>query len=87
MKPNLFFLSLGSNYERCDFEDGLCNMTQDRSLQFGWTKRNGMSGLSPPFYDHNGVKSGKYFEFHSFFLFFVKCLIMAVESWLMFRYE
>lgn len=66
MKTNLFFLLLGSNYERCDFEDGLCNMTQDQSLQLGWTKRNGMTGLSPPFYDHNGAISGKYSEFLSF---------------------
>ncbi|KAM6216200.1 MAM and LDL-receptor class A domain-containing protein 1 [Rhynchocyon petersi] len=43
-----------STYERCDFENGLCTMTQDQSLQLGWTKRNGMSGTSPPFYDHNG---------------------------------
>ncbi|XP_054580782.1 MAM and LDL-receptor class A domain-containing protein 1 [Eptesicus fuscus] len=49
-----------SNYERCDFEDGLCNMTQDQSLQLGWTKRNGMTGLSPPFYDHNGAISAHF---------------------------
>ncbi|ELK33096.1 hypothetical protein MDA_GLEAN10015983 [Myotis davidii] len=49
-----------SNYERCDFEDGLCNMTQDQSLQLGWTKRNGMTRLSPPFYDHNGVVSAHF---------------------------
>lgn len=48
------------SYERCDFEDGLCNMTQDQSLQLGWTKRNGMTGLSPPFYDHNGVTSAHF---------------------------
>ncbi|CAK7321813.1 MAM and LDL-receptor class A domain-containing protein 1 [Vulpes lagopus] len=46
-----------SNYERCDFESGLCNMTRDQSLQLGWTKRNGMTGLSPPLYDHNGDMS------------------------------
>ncbi|KAL4698663.1 hypothetical protein H8959_011320 [Pygathrix nigripes] len=53
-----------SNYERCDFEDGLCNMTEDQSLQPNWTKRNGMTILSPPFYDHNGDVSG----FRSWFL-------------------
>ncbi|XP_006869969.1 PREDICTED: MAM and LDL-receptor class A domain-containing protein C10orf112 homolog [Chrysochloris asiatica] len=42
------------NYERCDFEDGLCTMTQNQSLLLGWTKRNGISTTSPPFYDHNG---------------------------------
>ncbi|XP_007934543.1 MAM and LDL-receptor class A domain-containing protein 1 [Orycteropus afer afer] len=49
-----------SNYERCDFEDGLCNMTQDQSLQLAWTKRNGMSDTSPPFYDHNGDMSAHF---------------------------
>lgn len=82
MKADFFFLSLGSNYERCDFENGLCSMTQDQSLQLGWTKRNGMTGLSLPFYDHNGDMSGKCFEFLSLFL--VKWLIMAVEYWSIF---
>ncbi|VCX38313.1 unnamed protein product [Gulo gulo] len=49
-----------SNYERCDFENGLCSMTQDQSLQFGWTRRNGMTGLSPPFYDHSGDTSAHF---------------------------
>ncbi|XP_040501291.1 MAM and LDL-receptor class A domain-containing protein 1 [Ursus maritimus] len=49
-----------SNYERCDFENGLCSMTQDQSLQLGWTKRNGMTGLSLPFYDHNGDMSAHF---------------------------
>ncbi|XP_004393042.1 PREDICTED: MAM and LDL-receptor class A domain-containing protein C10orf112-like [Odobenus rosmarus divergens] len=49
-----------SSYERCDFENGLCSMTQDQSLQLGWTKRNGMTGLSPPFYDHNGDMSAHF---------------------------
>ncbi|EHH64600.1 hypothetical protein EGM_17851, partial [Macaca fascicularis] len=48
------------NYERCDFEDGLCNMTEDQSLQPHWTKRNGMTSLSPPFYDHNGDVSAHF---------------------------
>uniref|UniRef100_A0A8W4F8M9 MAM and LDL receptor class A domain containing 1 n=2 Tax=Sus scrofa TaxID=9823 RepID=A0A8W4F8M9_PIG len=43
-----------SSYERCDFEDGLCSVIQDQSLRLGWTRRNGMTGPSPPFYDHNG---------------------------------
>lgn len=58
---SFFFFSLGLNYERCDFEDGLCNMTQDQSLPLGWTRRNGMSAVSPPFCDHSGAVSGKYF--------------------------
>uniref|UniRef100_A0A8C6QSZ3 MAM and LDL receptor class A domain containing 1 n=2 Tax=Nannospalax galili TaxID=1026970 RepID=A0A8C6QSZ3_NANGA len=42
------------NYERCDFEDGLCSLKQDQSLQPGWTRSSGMTGPSPPFSDHNG---------------------------------
>ncbi|XP_044084529.1 MAM and LDL-receptor class A domain-containing protein 1 [Neovison vison] len=49
-----------SNYERCDFENGLCRMTRDQSLQVGWTRRNGMTGVSPPFYDHNGDTSAHF---------------------------
>ncbi|XP_023985471.1 MAM and LDL-receptor class A domain-containing protein 1 [Physeter macrocephalus] len=49
-----------SNYERCDFEDGLCSMMQDQSLRLGWAKRNGMTGPSPPFHDHNGDMSAHF---------------------------
>ncbi|XP_057588580.1 MAM and LDL-receptor class A domain-containing protein 1 [Hippopotamus amphibius kiboko] len=49
-----------SSFERCDFEDGLCSMTQDQSLRLGWTRRNGMAGPSPPFYDHNGDMSAHF---------------------------
>uniref|UniRef100_A0A452QCN1 MAM domain-containing protein n=1 Tax=Ursus americanus TaxID=9643 RepID=A0A452QCN1_URSAM len=54
-----------SSYERCDFENGLCSMTQDQSLQLGWTKRNGMTGLSLPFYDHNGDMSAHFLSLAS----------------------
>ncbi|XP_032477558.1 LOW QUALITY PROTEIN: MAM and LDL-receptor class A domain-containing protein 1 [Phocoena sinus] len=46
-----------SNYERCDFEDGLCSIMQDQSLRLGWAKRSGITGPSPPFHDHNGDMS------------------------------
>ncbi|XP_008266860.3 MAM and LDL-receptor class A domain-containing protein 1 [Oryctolagus cuniculus] len=49
-----------SNYDRCDFEDGLCIMAQDQDLQLVWTKRNGMMDLFPPFYDHNGDMSAHF---------------------------
>ncbi|XP_043336096.1 MAM and LDL-receptor class A domain-containing protein 1 [Cervus canadensis] len=49
-----------SDYERCDFEDGLCSMIRDQSLQLGWTRRNGLIGQSPPFYDHNGDMSAHF---------------------------
>lgn len=67
MKVDFFFLPLGSNYERCDFEDGLCSMMQDQSLRLGWAKRSGITGPSPPFHDHNGDMSGKCFELFFFF--------------------
>lgn len=47
-------------YERCDFENGLCSMTQDQSLQLGWMRRNGMDILAPPFHDHSGDKSAHF---------------------------
>ncbi|XP_053429225.1 MAM and LDL-receptor class A domain-containing protein 1 [Nycticebus coucang] len=47
-------------YERCDFENGICSMAQDQSEQLGWTRKNGMTGLSPPFYDHNGDMSAHF---------------------------
>ncbi|XP_022436167.1 MAM and LDL-receptor class A domain-containing protein 1 [Delphinapterus leucas] len=49
-----------SNYERCDFEDGLCGMMQDQSLRLGWAKRSGITGPSPPFHDHNGDMSAHF---------------------------
>ncbi|XP_049561475.1 MAM and LDL-receptor class A domain-containing protein 1 [Orcinus orca] len=49
-----------SNYERCDFEDGLCSMMQDQSLRLGWAKRSGITGPSPPFHDHNGDMSAHF---------------------------
>lgn len=73
-----FFFSLGSSYERCDFEDGLCSVIQDQSLRLGWTRRNGMTGPSPPFYDHNGDMLGKCFKFPS--LHFLSRLVRTVKS-------
>ncbi|XP_052012808.1 MAM and LDL-receptor class A domain-containing protein 1 [Apodemus sylvaticus] len=42
------------SYGRCDFEDGLCSMTEDQTLLPGWTRRSGITSASPPFWDHNG---------------------------------
>lgn len=42
------------SYGRCNFEDGLCSMTQDQTLLPGWTRRSGVISASPPFWDHNG---------------------------------
>lgn len=54
-------------------------MIQDQSLRLGWIKRNGMTGLSAPFYDHNGDMSGKCFESLSL-IFLLKWSIRPVES-------
>ncbi|XP_051007238.1 MAM and LDL-receptor class A domain-containing protein 1 [Acomys russatus] len=48
------------SYGRCDFEDGFCDMTQDQSLLPGWTRRNGVTGPSPPFWDHNSNVSAHF---------------------------
>lgn len=78
---SIFYL-LGWNKERCDFEDGLCNLTQEPNLQLGWKKQNGMSHLSAPFYDHNGDVSGKCFEI-SFFFFSLHSFSLSMSSgWL-----
>ena len=42
------------SYGRCNFEDRLCSMTEDQTLQPGWTRRSGIISNSPPFWDHNG---------------------------------
>uniref|UniRef100_A0A8B9YDA8 MAM domain-containing protein n=1 Tax=Bos mutus grunniens TaxID=30521 RepID=A0A8B9YDA8_BOSMU len=62
MQPSLrhWEVRSSSDYERCDFEDGLCSMIRDQSLRLGWTKRNGLIGQSPPFYDHNGDMSAHF---------------------------
>uniref|UniRef100_A0A669R080 MAM and LDL receptor class A domain containing 1 n=1 Tax=Phasianus colchicus TaxID=9054 RepID=A0A669R080_PHACC len=40
--------------EKCDFETDLCKPLQEVSLHSGWIRRNGNSGVGPPYSDHNG---------------------------------
>lgn len=49
---------LGSS-EKCDFETDLCKPLHEVSLHSGWIRRNGNSGVGPPYSDHNGNDTGK----------------------------
>nr|AGN95663.1 Diet1 [Gallus gallus] len=40
--------------EKCDFETDLCKPLHEVSLHSGWIRRNGNSGVGPPYSDHNG---------------------------------
>ncbi|OXB84680.1 UNVERIFIED_CONTAM: hypothetical protein H355_001157, partial [Colinus virginianus] len=40
--------------EKCDFETDLCKPLREVSLHPGWIRRNGNSGVGPPYSDHNG---------------------------------
>ncbi|GAB1285988.1 MAM and LDL-receptor class A domain-containing protein 1 [Apodemus speciosus] len=57
---------MGWSYRRCNFEDGLCSMTEDQTLLPGWTRRNGIISASPPFWDHNGNISVCQITFYNF---------------------
>ncbi|NXW58764.1 MALR1 protein, partial [Eurystomus gularis] len=47
----------GSSCEKCDFETDLCQTLDDLNLQPGWIRRNGQSGVGPPYSDHSGNNS------------------------------
>ncbi|NWS56623.1 MALR1 protein, partial [Chunga burmeisteri] len=47
----------GSSGEKCDFETDLCKALYELNLQPGWIRRNGQSGIGPPYFDHNGNDS------------------------------
>ncbi|NXI68161.1 MALR1 protein, partial [Anseranas semipalmata] len=44
----------GSSSEKCDFETDLCKAVPEENLQSGWIRRNGQSGVGPPYSDHSG---------------------------------
>lgn len=57
-------------------------MTQDQSL-LPWKRRSGVISSSPPFWDHNGNKSGKCFELY----FCFSCMIyFAVHTTILLSY-
>ncbi|NXK55243.1 MALR1 protein, partial [Chauna torquata] len=43
-----------SSSEKCDFESDLCKALHELNLQPGWIRRNGRSGVGPPYSDHSG---------------------------------
>ncbi|NXP08453.1 MALR1 protein, partial [Thinocorus orbignyianus] len=47
----------GSSCEKCDFESDLCNAFHELNLHPGWIRRNGQSGIGPPYSDHHGNDS------------------------------
>lgn len=52
----LCFSSEGSQYNRCDFEEGFCDMTQSPEMTSGWFRTNQVPGLQ---HDHTGRNSGE----------------------------
>ncbi|KFO94128.1 hypothetical protein N320_12096, partial [Buceros rhinoceros silvestris] len=55
----------GSSCEKCDFETDLCKALHDFNLQPGWIRRNGQSGMGPPYSDHNGNNSAYFISLSS----------------------
>ncbi|NXU54456.1 MALR1 protein, partial [Turnix velox] len=47
----------GSSCKRCDFEMDLCEAFHELNSQPGWIRRNGQSGMGPPYSDHSGNHS------------------------------
>ncbi|NWS19384.1 MALR1 protein, partial [Pachyramphus minor] len=47
----------GFSCDKCDFETNLCKVFHEFNLQPGWTRRNGQSGIGPPYSDHSGNES------------------------------
>ncbi|XP_027743387.1 MAM and LDL-receptor class A domain-containing protein 1, partial [Empidonax traillii] len=47
----------GSSCDKCDFETNLCKALYESNLQPGWIRRNGQSGIGPPYSDHSGNES------------------------------
>ncbi|NWR44104.1 MALR1 protein, partial [Regulus satrapa] len=58
-------LNSGSSWNNCDFETNLCKVLPDFSLQPGWIRRNGHSGMGPPYSDHNGNESAYFLSLSS----------------------
>ncbi|KAK2531283.1 Malrd1 [Columba livia] len=55
----------GSSCEKCDFETDLCEALNELNLQPGWIRRNGRSGMGPPYSDHNGNDSAYFLSLSS----------------------
>ncbi|KFZ64210.1 hypothetical protein N338_01404, partial [Podiceps cristatus] len=55
----------GSSSEKCDFETDLCKALREFNLQPGWIRRNGQSGVGPPYSDHSGNDSAYFLTLSS----------------------
>ncbi|XP_032927197.1 MAM and LDL-receptor class A domain-containing protein 1 [Catharus ustulatus] len=55
----------GSSWNNCDFETNLCKVLPEFNLQPGWVRRNGQSGMGPPYLDHNGNESAYFLSLSS----------------------
>ncbi|NXY12951.1 MALR1 protein, partial [Atrichornis clamosus] len=55
----------GSVWDKCDFETNLCKAVHEFNLQPGWTRRNGQSGMGPPYSDHTGNESAYFLSLSS----------------------
>ncbi|KAF4800644.1 MAM and LDL receptor class A domain containing 1 [Turdus rufiventris] len=55
----------GSSWNSCDFETNLCKVLPEFNLQPGWIRRNGQSGMGPPYFDHNGNESAYFLSLSS----------------------
>ncbi|NXF00574.1 MALR1 protein, partial [Smithornis capensis] len=55
----------GSSCDKCDFETNLCKAFNEFNLQPGWIRRNGQSGIGPPYSDHNGNESASFLSLSS----------------------
>ncbi|XP_063032459.1 MAM and LDL-receptor class A domain-containing protein 1 [Melospiza melodia melodia] len=55
----------GSSWNKCDFESNPCKVLPEFNLQPGWIRRNGRSGMGPPYSDHNGNESAYFLSLSS----------------------
>ncbi|NWI59683.1 MALR1 protein, partial [Calyptomena viridis] len=55
----------GSSCDKCDFETNLCKAFNEFYLHPGWIRRNGQSGIGPPYSDHNGNDSAYFLALSS----------------------
>ncbi|NXQ62685.1 MALR1 protein, partial [Anthoscopus minutus] len=55
----------GKSGSSCDFETNLCEVLPEFNLQPGWIRRNGQSGMGPPYSDHNGKDSAYFLSLSS----------------------
>ncbi|XP_063269590.1 MAM and LDL-receptor class A domain-containing protein 1 [Prinia subflava] len=55
----------GFSWNNCDFETNLCKFLPEFNLQTGWIRRNGQSGMGPPYSDHSGNESAYFLSLSS----------------------